>query len=64
MWGTYIGVDEYPSKLAVLHERFEGSSAAGVAASPNLGADSTLAADEAPIVEARGERSVWSNTLS
>ena len=54
MCGAYIGVDEYRSKLAVLRERFESSSTANAVA-PNVGTDSTLAAD--------GGRSVWSDAL-
>jgi trimethyllysine dioxygenase len=65
MCGAYIGVDEYRSKLAVLRERFESSSAASVAAKPNLGADSTLAAaaEEAPVKESGAGRNVWSDAL-
>ena len=68
MCGAYIGVDEYRSKLAVLRERFEGSSAAD-AVNPNVGTDSTLAAaaataeEEAPVMESGAGRSVWSDAL-
>ena len=68
MCGAYIGVDEYRSKLAVLRERFEGSSAAN-AANSNVGTDSTLAAaaatteEEVPVLGSGAGRSVWSDAL-
>jgi len=64
MCGAYIGVDEYRSKLAVLRERFENSSAASTT-DPNVGTDSssTVAVGEAPVVEADAGRSVWSDAL-
>jgi len=67
MCGAYIGVDEYRSKLAVLRERFEGSSVAD-AVNPIVGTDSTLAAaataeEEAPVMESGAGRSVWSEAL-
>lgn len=70
MCGAYIGVDEYRSKLAVLRERFEGSSVANNSSNSNVGTDSTLAAaaattaeEEAPVMESGAGRSVWSDAL-